>query len=195
MGLSAPFPRFNIAAHPEYNALKMQGTVQTEDGKLEHCEGWPVIEDAEAQNGGEGLSATIQDYLAVLADLISDTPKLLKPETISTMFAPQLRPEVVGTLLSYRPFWEVITGPIADDGINHGVGGVLCLAPVPELNQPANMMAWGGLTNVVWWANKDLGLAGFFATQQTPTANPSVTKLVNAWKKDFWTSYASGQYK
>ncbi|CAI6252374.1 unnamed protein product [Periconia digitata] len=191
VGLSAPFPRFNIAVHPDYKARMMQSSVIQDNGTLEHLDNWPIIDDDEAHNGGEGLSCTANDYLAVLADLISDAPKLLKPETIFRMWEPQLLPGSPGSgmLLSLRPLWETITGPIVDHGINHGLGGVLCLEPVPESKQPANMLAWGGATNVVWWMNKASGVAGFFATQQAPTANPNVTKLVEAWKKDFWTQY------
>lgn len=191
LGVSAPFPRFNIASHPDYDALKMQLALLTDDETLEHMEQWDIIDDPEAQNGGEGLSATVDNYLAVLTDLISDTPKLLSPETISNMFTPQLPSgsAVISGLLALRPMWETVTGPIADDGINHGLGGILCLASVDEVNQPANMLAWGGATNVLWWANRELGVAGFFGTQQAPTANPTVTKLINAWKRDFWASY------
>jgi hypothetical protein len=85
--------------------------------------------------------------------------------------------------------WDIVAGPISEDAVNHGLGGLLLLAPVPEIKQPRNILAWGGACNIIWFANKELGVAGFFATQQAPFGNPAVMELVNAWKKDFWTQF------
>ena len=60
---------------------------------------------------------------------------------------------------------------------------------VPEIDQPEGMLGWGGASNIVWWVNRELRVAGFFATQQAPFGNPAVTTLVNAWKKDFWAQF------
>lgn len=188
VGLSSPFPRFNISKHPEYNARVMQGVAQTSDGNLEPCV-WP-FSNPEDQEGGSGLSSTAGDYLAVLSDLVSDSPKLLKAETVSMMFTPQIVPgsPSIPMLLGLRGAWDTVSGPISDDAVNHGLGGLLLLGPVPEINQPKNILAWGGASNVVWFACRDKGVAGFFATQQAPFGNPIITELVNAWKKDFWTT-------
>lgn len=193
VGLSAPFPTFNIERRPEYDALKMKMTFQAEDGRLEHLDRVP-FDDPVAQNGGEGLAGRAGDIMAVLVDLISDTPQLLRPETIRTMYTPQL-PQGSKShqmLTQMRPVWEIVCGPIADESLNHGLAGAICLAPVPELKQPANIIGWGGASNNIWWASRELGVAGYFATQQTPFGNPTVTKLANAWKKDFWTQYDAG---
>lgn len=194
LGLAPPFPRFNISRHSDYNARAMQGALRTDDGRLEPCDQW-VFDNPEDHEGGSGLSATTKDFIAVLADLISDSPKLLKLSTISEMFTPQLVPKSpsIQMLLGLRAAWETVVGPLSDaeDAVNHGLGGVLSLAPVPEINQPKNMLAWGGASNIVWWVNREVGVAGFFATQQLPFGNPAVTKLVNAWKKDFWTRFST----
>ncbi|RAL14706.1 serine hydrolase domain-containing protein [Aspergillus homomorphus CBS 101889] len=190
LGLSAPFPRFNISVHAEYHAQLMQGALLTPEGRLEPLERW-AFDNPEDQEGGSGLSATTKDFVAVLADLVSDAPKLLKQTTVAEMFVPQLAPKSpsVQNLLELRPAWDTVAGPIADNAVNHGLGGLLCVGAVPEIGQPKGMLAWGGASNIVWWMNRELGLAGFFATQQAPFGNPTVTKLVNAWKKDFWTQY------
>lgn len=192
LDLAPPFPRFNISRHPEYNARAMKGALCTNDGRLEPCDVW-AFDNPDDHEGGSGLSATTAEFVAVLADLISDSPKLLKPSTIAEMFAPQLVPKSpsIQMLIGLRPAWETVVGPISEDedAVNHGLGGVLSLAPVPELNQPEGMLAWGGSSNIVWWAHKEKGVAGFFATQQAPFGNEAVTRLVNAWKKDFWTRF------
>ncbi|KAI8938463.1 hypothetical protein NX059_004356 [Plenodomus lindquistii] len=190
VGLAAPFPTFNIAKHEEYNARIMHGAALTSEGLLEHCDAW-AFDNNEDEDGGAGLSATTQDFVAVLADLISESPRLLKKATVVKMFSPQLAPgsTSVQMLLNLRPAWDIVAGPIADDLANHGLGGMLCMGVVPEIGQRGGMLAWGGASNIVWWMNRDEGVAGFFATQQSPFGNPTVTKLVNAWKKDFWSGY------
>lgn len=192
LGLSAPFPCFNIARHPEYNARAMGGALRTPDGTLQPHDRW-AFDNPEDQDGGSGLSCTAKDYVAVLADLVSDSPKLLKPATIEEMFTPQLAPKSpsVQMMLGLRPAWDTVSGPIAEDAINHGLGGILTVGEVAEIGQPKGMLGWGGASNIVWWANRDLRVAGFFATQQAPFGNPTVTKLVNEWKKDFWGQYKS----
>lgn len=196
VGLQAPFPRFNISTHPEYNSKAMGGALRTPEGKLVPNDKWS-FDNPEDQDGGGGLSGTAKDYLAVLADLVSDSPRLLKQETITEMFQPQLveNSESMKNLLELRAAWNIVSGPIANDAVNHGLGGVLCLGDVPEIGQPGKTLAWGGASNIVWWANRELQVAGFFATQQGPFGNPPVTELVNAWKKDFWTQWNSTRHK
>lgn len=192
LGLQAPFPRFNISLHPEYNARAMGGVSRTPDGKLVPNDKW-AFDNPEDQEGGSGLSCTAKDYVSVLADLVSDSPKLLKQATIAEMFLPQLvtKSESIQNLLGLRAAWDTVSGPIKDDAVNHGLGGILCVGDVPEIGQPGGMLAWGGASNIVWWVNRELKVAGFFATQQAPFGNPTVTKLVNAWKKDFWSQFNS----
>ncbi|KAL4750660.1 hypothetical protein BDW72DRAFT_193731 [Aspergillus terricola var. indicus] len=190
LGLSAPFPCFNIDRHPEYLSRAMGGVQQTPDGRLEQLDTWS-FDNPEDQDGGAGLSSTAKDFVAVLADLVSDSPKLLSPETIAEMFRPQLEPKStsVEMLLQLRIAWDIVSGPVPEDAVNHGLAGILCLDEVAEIGQPRGMLGWGGAPNIVWWVNRERGVAGFFATQQAPFGNPTIKNLVNAWKKDFWAGF------
>jgi len=193
LGLSAPYPRFNISRHQEYNARAMQGAERTKDGRLQPCDKW-AFDHPEDMEGGSGLAATAGDFVAVIADLGSASPKLLNLATVEEMFAPQLVPgsPSVKMLLDLRVAWEAVAGPISEHAVNHGLGGLLCTGPVPEIGQPGGMLAWGGATNVFWWANRERGVAGFFATQLNPFGDEAVLRLVNAWKKDFWSQFEKG---
>ncbi|RAO67047.1 uncharacterized protein BHQ10_003059 [Talaromyces amestolkiae] len=198
LGLQAPFPRFNIARYPEYEARILHGAKRVVDSdgnqRLEACDTW-AFDNPEDQDGGSGLSSTAKDFVAVLADLVSSSPQLLKEETIEEMFKPQMPTDGPGVemLLKLRVAWDAVAGPISPEYVNHGLGGLLCTGPVPETKQPCKTLAWGGATNVIWWANRELGVAGFFATQQAPFGNETVNGLVNAWKRDFWTQYEAVQ--
>jgi hypothetical protein len=170
----------------------MKGAERGTDGHLKSYEFWqgenPIDED-----GGHGLSGTARDWLAVLADLISDTPKLLKRETVDMMFEAQLQQDstALQMLLQLRPAWELVAGPAPDTAINHGLGGVLVTEDIPKLGQVKNTLVWGGAANTVWFASREQGVAGFFATQLHPFSDPFVKDLVNAWKKDFWSTLST----
>lgn len=190
LGLTAPFPCFNIKTHPEYYARAMGGCYRQPDGSIKALEDWS-FQNPEDTDGGSGLSATTKDFVAVLGDMVSQSPKILKAETWDLLFEPQLKPDTpaMQQLIALRVAWDTIAGPIDEKDINHGLGGVICMADIPELKQPKGMTGWGGATNIIWWACREEGVAGFFATQQGPFGNPNVRPLVNAWKKDLWTTY------
>lgn len=94
-------------------------------------------------------------------------------------------------LLQLRPAWDIVAGPVSGEHVNHGLGGLLIQEETPEIAQPKNLLCWGGSPNIVWFISKDRGVAGFFATQMSPFGDGIVKEVVNAWKKDFWTGFAS----
>lgn len=190
IGISAPFPTFTLSKHPEYKARLMGHGERTPNGELKPTE-YHYGDNLVDQEGGAGLVLGSDDFLAVLTDLISDSPKLLTPETISMMFVPQIAENSIAkeNLLKARPFLNIIAGPVADEYINHGLGGMLALGDVPEFGQPKNILGWAGATHPTWFINKDAGVAGFCATQITPFGDAKVKELINAWMKDFWSHY------
>ncbi|KAK6530427.1 hypothetical protein TWF694_003779 [Orbilia ellipsospora] len=191
LGLKAPFPTFNLSSKDdEYRSRFMEASKRDAEGRLEPFE-WEFGNNPVDAEGGGGLVATAQDYLAVLSDIVSDSPKLLKPETIKEMFTPQLaeNSKAISDLMDLRPAWDNVAGSVKSDTVNHGLGGVLLQGEAPELGQPANLLAWGGALNTIWFASKELGVAGFFSTQVYPFGDPPVRELIDAWKKDFWSQF------
>lgn len=188
VGLEAPYPTFHISKHPEYKERLMTAAERTKEGVLKEFEFWQGNDPEGEEAGGHGLSATVGDWVAVLADLVSDSPKLLKPETRDLMFHPQLEPDSPGMTMLHqlRYAWETVAGPIKDEYVNHGLGGLLTTGGVPEIAQPGGLLCWGGASNVVWFASREKGVAGFFVTQINPFGDAKVKELINAWKKDFW---------
>lgn len=193
VGLSAPFPTFCISRDTEYKARLMRGAERDTSGSFKPYEFWQG-DNAVDQDGGHGLSGTADDWLAVLADLVSAKPKLLKRETIDMMFTPQIEKNsrAMAMLQQMRPAWEIVAGAVADCGVNHGLGGLLVTEDVGEIRQPRNILCWGGAANTVWFASRDRGVAGFFSTQLHPFADGAVKELVNSWKKEFWMRIDEG---
>lgn len=92
--------------------------MQTPEGRLKPNDRW-AFGNPEDQEGGSGLSYTRRDYVAMVADLVSESPQLLKPATRAGMFTPQLaaKSPSVQMLLGLRPAWDIISGPIAEDSV------------------------------------------------------------------------------
>lgn len=189
VGRSAPFPTFCISKSSNYESRLMAGAERGTDEELKSYEFWQG-NNPHDQDGGHGLSGTADDWLAVLADLVSDQPKLLKAETVAMMFEPQLanNTPAIPMLLQLRPAWELVTGKVPDTAVNHGLGGMLVTESLADIGQPKNLLAWGGAANTVWFISREHGVAGFFSTQLHPFADPFVTELVDTWKSDFWSS-------
>lgn len=191
VGRPGPYPTFHLSKHPDYEARLMQAAQRTPSGGLTQSAGQAFSANLDDDEGGSGLSVTMADYVAVLQDLVSDAPKLLRPETVSMMFEPQIPADspAHAMLLQLRPAWDMVAGPIKEEHVNHGLGGVVLTAETPEIRQPKNILCWGGSPNVVWFMCREKGVAGFFATQMSPFGDATVKELVNAWKKDFWTNF------
>lgn len=102
VGRSDPYPTFHLSRHPEYEARLMQAAERTPSGGLTASNGLSFCAHLDDDEGGAGLTATMGDYVAVLRDLISDAPKMLKPETISMI----LEPRKLGFPVSFHRFPE-----------------------------------------------------------------------------------------
>ncbi|KAF2668169.1 beta-lactamase/transpeptidase-like protein [Microthyrium microscopicum] len=189
VGRTAPFPTFDISDHPDMKARLVTCYERTEDGGLKEAVA-PFGENALDEHGGSGLALTVPDYCAVLSDLLKDEPKLLKPETVKQMFTSQFQPDspALQGLLENSYVWLLNTGgvPPPEASVNYGLGGLLLLEGVPELNIPANTLTWSGYTSPVWMVNRDRGIGGFFATQMLPPGDPKTGELIAAyWKEHF----------
>lgn len=193
VGRSAPYPTFHMSKHPEYEARLLRTAERIPSGRLKPSAGKQFCAHLDDDEGGAGLSVTMADYIAVLQDLVSDSPKLLRPETVSMMFEPQISAGSPAheMLLQLRPAWDMFAGPIKGEHVNHGLGGVLLTEETPGIGQPKNILCWGGSPNVVWFICRERGVAGFFATQLSPFGDMTVKDLVNAWNKDFWDKFES----
>ena len=141
--------------------------------------------------GGNGLYSSVPDYIAVLGDIIKDEPVLLKKESADIMFSPQLPPDSDALKHLYKEqhlFENSAGGHIGDLGINYGLGALLFTEHVPLNGAPPNTLAWGGLPNLLWWANREQGVAGMYATQVIPHADGRNTKLAATFQKAIWES-------
>jgi hypothetical protein len=45
------------------------------------------------------------------------------------------------------------------------------------------------MPNLVWFANREHGLAGFYASQILPPGEPKTLELVGAFQREFWSRF------
>jgi CubicO group peptidase (beta-lactamase class C family) len=139
--------------------------------------------------GGNGLLSCVPDYMRILHGIISPTPKLLKPSTVSLLFEPQFSPGSGSLAHLYRHqtlFENSAGGHIGDLNINYGLGALLMMEDVKRTGAKKGTLAWGGLPNLMWWANRKHGLAGMYATQLIPHSDPRNTELFALFQRSIW---------
>ena len=109
---------------------------------------WP--ERVEADFGGGGLFATVDDLLKIYQGILSG--QLLQPETAKEMFQSHLEtskgldnPEEY-SLSSRNAIWNTIPDDIP---VSFGIGGLINTAAVPK-RRGVNSITWSGLPNCYW---------------------------------------------
>lgn len=198
VGLEAPFPTFCLGRDgeegEEYRGRLMGAAERVEDaegGRKLGLRGYSFWQgdNPHDQDGGHGLCLTTKDFVAVLADLVADEPKLLSKRLVEEMFTPQLTPGSVAqrALGDFRVACDIVAGKDAPgEAINHGLGGLLVTEGSEESSMPAGTLAWGGAANTIWFACRERGVAGFMSTQLHPFGDEVVRELVEAWRRDVW---------
>jgi CubicO group peptidase (beta-lactamase class C family) len=175
---------------------------------------WPYPEDATGEAGGLGLFSTVPDLIKVIGDLASKSPILLKAASIDLMFTPQfqshegVREGLIRMQVSQAQFYPRLAndscthdakqlivqfmyqnltgqGPLGEDGkmnVAQGIGGTLTLQDTANL--PKNTLTWGGMPHLAWFVNRDLGVAGIFASQLVPPGDRESNAMIASFFKE-----------
>ncbi len=77
-------------------------------------------------------------------------------------------------------------GHIGNLKINYGLSALLMMEDVPRTGAKKGTLAWGGLPNLMWWANREHGVAGMYATQVIPHSDKKNTELFALFQKGIW---------
>ncbi|CEL02060.1 hypothetical protein ASPCAL01635 [Aspergillus calidoustus] len=162
---------FRLRNHPDIKKRMYPMFARQEDGVLIPSQDpWPTEPIADC--AGAGLYSNVPDFMTLLADLIRDEPTVLKKETVERyMFAAQFAAdsESQSAMVESMGMISAMTGTDQSNsatGINWGLGGVFFEEDVGHIK--AGTLAWGGLPNVMWSANRESGAATIFATQLLP---------------------------
>ncbi|KAK3321378.1 beta-lactamase/transpeptidase-like protein [Cercophora scortea] len=133
--------------------------------------------------GGQGASADLNAYIAVLHSLLVDDGKLLSAATAQALFTPLLRePEAKAALRKAMETPEWVVGVVPDTGeYDWSPGGLLVDGDRHEYRRRGCLL-WGGAFNLSWFIDREAGVCGVFGTQIAQPADPLVRPLMEAFE-------------
>ncbi|MDR3485200.1 MAG: serine hydrolase [Bradyrhizobium sp.] len=144
-------------------------------GTLSPAPDFILPQQPEVHMGGHGLYSTATDYTKFLRMWLNDGQgvqgRVLKPETIRMAEANQLGEMKISKSCSADPILtndlELFPGSPKSWGLSFMINDEN--APT---GRPAGSLSWVGLANLYYWIDRRHGIAGFWATQVLPLADP-----------------------
>ena len=83
-------------------------------------------------------------------------------------------------------FENSLGGHIGDLSTNYGLGALLMMEVVKKTGAKKGTLAWGGLPNLMWWANLEHEATGMYTTQAIPHSDPRNTELFALFQRSIW---------
>ncbi|KAJ5733771.1 hypothetical protein N7493_002557 [Penicillium malachiteum] len=138
--------------------------------------------------GGAGLYSTANDYSKLLAALLADGGSILSKASVDEMFRPQmgagsvagLRASLLGDgsdnthSTTWAHSFDADRKALMD--MQHCLCGVVNTEDVRGRRRK-NSIAWSGLPNLIWWIDRESGVAAVFFTQMNPDGDKLIRKL------------------
>ena len=148
--------------------------------------------------GGEGLHASMPDYLKVLHSLLANDEKLLKKETVKQMFTPQFSQAVHQ---QFNAMWHAVEFSELTPGeyppqqeLDWGLGAMITTNDDPDGRAKGTLM-WSGALNLFWFISPERGLCGIFGTQVQPSGDNKAKKLMTMWEREMYRLAAAAEKK
>lgn len=154
--------------------------------------GGEMNEQTKGDFGGHGLFISAQDYLKILRSLLANDEKILKRETVDTMFEQHLSPEAAD---GHRDaldspagvFFRVGVAPSSKAG--HGLGGLLTMENT-EGWYGNRTLSWGGGRTCCWFIDRQNNLCGIGAVQSAlPLDGEVVESLKQCFRHDIYRKH------
>jgi CubicO group peptidase (beta-lactamase class C family) len=150
-----------------------------------------------ADDASQGLTCSMTDIGAILSDLVSPAPKLLKQDQhIGLLFAGQFLPssaslnDLRGNQENYRfcaGMPPAASGPLS---LNWSAAGLVVeCEELPLSRMPRGTVTWEGMPNVMWAMNREKGLGMFFATQLLPVGDRHANELALEFMSSAWSRF------
>ena len=106
--------------------------------------------DSKLASGGGGLFCTPNDYAKFLVAIIGGNDKILMPDSLKTLFKPQLDDPSYFKAFADGPMHDSVLAEFPKDvPLNYALGGGINVEDVPEKRRKGSMM-WSGVTNPRW---------------------------------------------
>ncbi|KAL2842264.1 beta-lactamase/transpeptidase-like protein [Aspergillus pseudodeflectus] len=160
--------------------------------------GWPIslegpvfTEGVTDCFGGQGLYASMEDFLKVLHSILADDGRLLSSQSTAMMFQPQLgeasRESLQRHLRASTPsslFVGIFDNTLLYDW---GLGGMLCMEDA-KTGRRKQSLFWSGAPNLFWFINREADLCGVLGTQILPPCDPRVANVIELFESSVFTA-------
>ena len=150
------------------------------------------------ERGGGGLFSSAFNFAKLLVDIISPSPKLLPPELVALLFTPSLlhsSPSLTALRVSASKF-KRMAGPLMPSSdvpdINHSLAGLIVTQDNEVLGNVNGTVTWAGAFNTMWFANREQGVAGFYASALWPPGEERCSRLMEIFLKETWKALDRG---
>ena len=142
---------FRLTERPDLARRLCGMTTRLPTGQLDASPSPPYVVNPTDDEGGVGCYTTAPDYLKLLKSLLQNDGKVLKPETVTEMFEPQLHnPGYLAAALEGPRFARVaMPGMPAGTRWNWGLSGLIATEGLPGRAGRGTML-WGGRPNLQW---------------------------------------------
>jgi CubicO group peptidase (beta-lactamase class C family) len=143
---------FRLAEHENIRNHLCATTARTPTGELVASAPYNFQNPVDDLGGG-GLHSSPADYIKVLISLLKNDGTLLRPETVKTMFEPQLAdPKHLLAMTQDPTGGPMFRGGVNSDAWNWGLGGILTTDDVEGVCKKGTL-SWGGLPNLVSYSH------------------------------------------
>ncbi|KIW90505.1 uncharacterized protein Z519_09152 [Cladophialophora bantiana CBS 173.52] len=144
-----------LGSRPDIRERLCGTSVRSVSGELEPTPPHP-LRDSKDDRGGGGMCTSPNDYIKTIVALLKNNGALLKPETIRSMFEPQLRDRrYLNSFLDHPLGGPMCRAGVESDAWNFGLGGMLNLEDVDGVCKKGTM-SWSGLPNLYWVGSRVL---------------------------------------
>lgn len=119
--------------------------------------------------GGAGIMGNAVEYTKILQSILASDGKILKPESVETLFTPQLGHEArlqLGVLDAANSEEAIFASLPKGTKVDWGLGSLLLTSDTPTMKNGTAM--WSGLPSLQWSIDRATGLCLMYASNIVP---------------------------
>ncbi|CAL5865865.1 uncharacterized protein PFLUO_LOCUS71 [Penicillium psychrofluorescens] len=182
---------YRLLDNPHVAVNLIQMTSRGPEGTVQPGESvYPI--DPKVDMGGSNLYTSGTDFLKLLASLLRNDGKLLRPETTDLMFNYSLpQTEKFRHFRTNPEHLKDNFGDLAPVGmeVDHCLAGMVNQRDLLG-GRKAGSITWQGATRCYWWIDRKVGLCGFYGSQIMVLHDQGVTPaFIREFEKTLYDVY------
>lgn len=154
-------------------------------GEIEYTSQIPWDSNVSECNGGAGGYGSPFEYQKLLQSLCCDDGKVLKSETVTEMFTPQLSKKASDSINAQMKTdgMRSLALPLHSK-VSFGIGGLINLEDTP--GRKAGSLCWSGYPGLLWWIDRVGGLCGILGSQLLPPGDLETDRIFFEWEQEMY---------